>query len=243
MQNKTAIVTGGAKGYGAGIAKKLADAGWSVRITGRDQAALDKATEQFGVKSIQADVTSSEDWDRVFKTVLDEAGRVDVLVNNAGAGIAIRPLSEMSDAEIETSVAVNLFGALLGCKRAATVMKKQGSGTIINISSACQDYAWPGWSVYSAAKAGIAQASKCLYAELREHGVRVTTLSPSWGATEFTGVCDDLEGAPSQDPVIRAQCIKPEELGEAVLHVCNTPSHLEVLEYKLLPLVQEIMPM
>jgi NADP-dependent 3-hydroxy acid dehydrogenase YdfG len=122
-------------------------------------------------------------------------------------------------------------------------MKTQGSGTIVNVSSVCQNYAWPGFSVYSAAKAGLAQASRSLYCELREHGVRVTTLIPSWGATEFASVCDDLSEAPSQDPSIRARCTKPAELGEAVLHICNTPPHLEVLEYTLLPMVQEIVPM
>lgn len=243
MRNQTVIVTGGSKGYGAGIAEVLQRRGARVWITGRDRAALNAAEQRLGVKAIHADVTHGGDWDQVFETVLAEQGRVDVLVNNAGAAIAIKPLAEQSDDDIAQSIAVNLTGSLLGCRRAAPVMKKQGSGTIINVSSICQKYAWPGWSVYSAAKAGLAQASKSLYCELREYGVRVTTLIPSWGATEFAATTTDLAEAPSHDPDIRAKCIKPTELGDAVAHICETPAHLEVLEYTLLPMVQEIMPM
>ena len=243
MKNQVVIVTGGSKGYGAGIAAVLKGQGAKVWITGRDEVALVAAAQRLGVGSVVADVASGSDWDRVFETVLAAEGRVDVLVNNAGAAISIKPLAGQSDEDIARSIAVNLTGSLLGCKRAAAVMKGQGSGTIINVSSVCQKYAWPGWSVYSAAKAGLAQASKSLYCELRESGVRVTTLIPSWGATEFTSTTDDLVEAPSNDPAVRAQCTKPEELGEVVAHICNTPPHLEVLEYTVVPMVQEIMPL
>ncbi len=122
-------------------------------------------------------------------------------------------------------------------------MKKQRSGTIINISSICQKYAWPGWSVYSAAKAGLAKASQSLYLEVREHGVRVTTLLPSWGVTDFAGTTPDLDGAPTNDPEIREKCTKPEELGDVVAHICSLPKHLVALDYTLVPTIQEIMPL
>jgi len=243
LEGQTAIVTGGSKGYGAGIAEVLQQAGVKVWITGRDEKALKATAERLGVQAVVADVASGADWDRLFATVMAADGRVDILVNNAGAAISIKPLEVMADADIARGLAVNLTGSLLGCKRAAAVMKKQGSGTIINVSSVCQNYAWPGWSVYSGAKAGLAQASKSLYLELRPHGVRVTNLIPSWGVTEFTATTDDLAEAPSNDPAIRAKCTKPEELGEAVAHICATPAHLAVLEYTLVPMVQEIMPL
>lgn len=243
LNGMTVIVTGGSKGYGAGIARVLRRCGATVWITGRDATALGSAAEQFDVQGVVADVTSGADWDRLIQRVLDATGRLDVLVNNAGAAVSIKPLEEQSDDDIAQSIAVNLTGSLLGCRRAAPIMKKQGSGTIINVSSVCQRYAWPGWSVYSAAKAGLAQASKCLYAELREHRVRVTTLVPSWGATEFTSTTADLGDAPSRDADIRAKCTKPEELGDIVAHICSLPPHLEVLEYTVMPMVQEIMPL
>lgn len=243
LNGLTAVVTGGSKGYGRGIASVLKQQGAQVWITGRDEAAVKNTAQQFDLHGVVADVTKGTDWDKLIKEVLDTTGRIDVLVNNAGSATAIKPLSEQSDDDILRSISVNLTGSLLGCRRAARIMKNQRSGLIINISSVCQQYAWPGWSVYSAAKAGLAQASKSLYGELREYGVRVTTLVPSWGATEFTSSTSDLADAPSQNPDIRAKCTKPEELGEIVAHICSVPPHLVVMEYTVLPLVQEISPL
>jgi len=239
LSGKTAIVTGGAKGFGSGIAEALKQKGASVWITGRDESALVSTGNRLGVSWFQADVTSSADWDGLFEAVMTEAGSVDILVNNAGAAIRIAPLAEMTDDEINHSIAVNLTGAILGCQRAAKVMAQQKSGTIINVSSGCQRQAWPGWSVYSAAKAGLAQLSNCLYTELRENGVRVTTLIPSWGATEF------LQAANLSpfDPEVKAKCIQPDELGDLVVTICELPPHLELQDMTLWPLIQKIEPL
>jgi NAD(P)-dependent dehydrogenase (short-subunit alcohol dehydrogenase family) len=239
LSGKTAVVTGGARGYGAGIASALRQKGVRVWITGRDPVTLQNAAQQLGVEAICADVTSSEDWDRVCDGVLREAGRLDILVNNAGAGVRIVPLIEMTDEEILSSIMVNLTGAVLGCRRAARIMKEQRSGTIVNVSSVCQREAWPGWSVYSAAKAGLAQLSNCLYTEVRESNVRVTTLSPSWGATEFLGAA----GLVPFKPDLRAKCIQPEDLGDMVVTICELPPHLEIQDLTLWPLVQRVEPL
>jgi len=239
LQDRIAIITGGSKGYGAGIAEALARRGADVWIAARGQESLDAAAERLGVHGVRADVTRGDDWDRLFERVLGQAGRLDILVNNAGAGIRIAPLAEQTDAEIEQAVAVNLTSSLLGCRRAAAVMRQQGSGTIVNVSSACQCEAWPGWAAYSAAKAGLAQAGKCLYTELRAQGVRVTTIVPSWGATDFLRAAN----LPARDPQTAAKCIQPTELGKIVADICALPGHLEVQELILWPLVQEVVPL
>jgi NAD(P)-dependent dehydrogenase (short-subunit alcohol dehydrogenase family) len=239
LAGKTAIVTGGAKGYGEGIAAALAAKGVGVWITGRDMAALEAAAAKLGVHAFRADAALARDWDRLFEAVLGETGRLDVLVNNAGGGIRIAPVTDTTDEEIEQSIAINLTGAILGCRRAAQVMKQQRSGTIINVSSVCQKQAWPGWSVYSATKAGIAEFSDCLYTELREHGVRVTTLIPSWGATGFL----DAANLPPFSDDVAAQCIQPAELGDLVVTICELPAHLEIQDLTLWPLVQKVVPL
>lgn len=239
LSGKVAIVTGGSKGYGSGIAQSLQRKGVRVWITGREESALAATAGRLGVSWLQADVISPTDWDRVFDKVMGEAGRLDILVNNAGGALRIAPLAELADDEVHQSIAVNLTGPILGCRRAARVMGQQGSGTIINVSSACQEQAWPGWSVYSAAKAGLAQLSNCLYTELREKGVRVTTLIPSWGATEF------LEAANLSpfDAETSAKCIQPQELGDLVVTICELPPHLEMQDVRLWPLVQKVEPL
>ena len=123
---------------------------------------------------------------------------------------------------------------MLGSRRAAVIMQEQGSGLIVNIGSACSTHAWPGWSVYSAAKAGLLQFSRCLLTELRPHGVRVTSVLPSWGQTDFT------EGAnlPPREPQVLEKCIKPADLGQMIVQIAELPGHLVTEETRLWPMVQ-----
>ncbi len=239
LSSSTAIVTGGGKGYGSGIAEALKKNGASVWITGRDEKALEDVAGRIKVQHMKADVIEAGNWDRLIQSVMKKDGRIDILVNNAGAGIHIAPLEEQTDEEIEQSISVNLTGVLLGCKRVVPIMKQQRSGTIINISSVCARQAWPGWSVYSAAKSGIVQFSKCLYTELREWGVRVTTVVPSWGNTGFLKAANlkefDLETS--------VKSIQPIELGNLVVTICGLPAHLEIEDITLWPLVQKIEPL
>ena len=239
---KTALVTGGSKGYGAGIAEALHNAGAEVWITGRDAAALKTVSTRLGVHAVKADVTRGKDWDRAIAAVMKATGRLDILVNNAGNGGLIAPAADQTDASIEATIRSNLIGAMLGCRRAAPIMIRQKSGTLVNISSVCALYAWPGWSIYTAAKAGLSHFGHGLYTELRPHGVRVTTLTPSWGATEFVAA-SNIQGHPSSTEEIRRQCIQPLELGAIVVQLCEQPAHLAVPDMTVQPLVQEIVPM
>ena len=239
LKDMVAIVTGAAGGYGKGIATVLRDCGAKVWITDINPDALEAAKSELGVNGMVANSASGEDWDKLFDKVMAEDGRVDILVNNAGGAFEIKPLDEQSDEGIALSVTVNLTGKILGCKRAAKVMKAQKSGTIINVSSVCARQAWPGWSTYSAAKGGVLDLSKCLYTELREYGVRVTTVMPSWGATKFT---DNANLGP-RDAETLSKCIKPTELGELMAYIASLPQHLEMQDVTLLPTVQQIEPL
>ncbi|HVU22918.1 MAG TPA: SDR family oxidoreductase [Opitutus sp.] len=239
LSSQIALVTGGAKGFGRGIAAALRAAGARVYITGRDQSALAAAARDLDVAALTADATSPGDWDRVLARVVGDAGRIDILVNNAGGGVKIAPTEEQTDESIAAAIALNLTSALYGCRRVAPLLRRQRSGTIVNLSSSCAHHAWPGWGIYGAAKAGLNQFSKSLYLELREHGVRVTTISPSWGATQFT----DAAGLGARDPAVLAQSIQPSELGRLVVEICTLPPHLCVQETILWPMVQEVNPL
>lgn len=239
LQRQIALVTGGAKGFGYGIAQQLAVAGARVWITGRDEAALARAARELGVQALRADATSGADWDRVVATLRQATGRIDILVNNAGGGIRIAATEEQTDESIAAAVALNFTGAVFGCRRVAPVMRAQGAGIIVNISSVAAHHAWPTWGVYGAAKAALNHFSKSLYLELRPHGVRVTTISPSWGATEFT----DAAGLGPRDAATLARCIHPAELGRAVVAACALPPHLCVQETILWPMIQDVNPL
>jgi NADP-dependent 3-hydroxy acid dehydrogenase YdfG len=239
LNSQVAIVTGGAKGYGLGITAALLEAGALVFITGRDQATLDREAARLGATAIVADATSRTDWDRVIATVLEAAGRIDILVNNAGGGVLIAPTAEQTDEAIDEAIALNLTSAIYGCRRVAPLFIAQKSGIVVNISSIVAHHVWPGWSIYAAAKCGLNQFSKGLYQELRPHGARVTTITPSWGVTEFT----DAAGLDARDADTLARCIKPAELGRLVADACALPAHLCIQETILWPTVQEVSPM
>ena len=236
---KTALVTGGSKGFGTGITAALKSAGAKVWITGRNEAALRSSAEKIGVDWIQADATIAADWDRALETVIKSTGKLDILVNNAGGGIKNAATEDQTDDSIAEVIALNLTGVILGCRRVAKIMRTQGNGIIINISSVAGHHAWPTWGVYGAAKAGLNHFSKSLYGELRPYGVRVTTITPSWGATDFT----DAAGIGPHDAETLARCIQPEEIGQMVVDHCVLPPHLCVQETILWPMVQEVNPL
>ncbi len=242
LQNQVAIVTGGSKGYGAGIARQLKECGARVWITGRDETALNATAKEIGVNAVCADATVPADWDKLFNIVLGETGRIDILVNNAGAGLKIAPFEEQTDESLEAIVALNLTSAMYGWRRVAPVMKKQNTGVIINISSGCAIHAWPGWGAYSGAKAGLNQASHSLYTELRPYGIRVTTITPYWGATDFVTAAG-ITGHPAGEGEIRAKCMQPEEMGNLVVQICELPAHLVIPDLTVQPMIQEIVPM
>lgn len=236
MMDHVVIITGGSRGFGAGIAEAFSREGARVWITGRDEAKLRAVAGRIGATPFVADVADGAAWDRLIESVMRQDGRLDVLVNNAGEGVAIAPASEQTDEAMARSLASNLTGAMLGSRRAAAIMRRQGGGLIVNIGSACSTHAWPGWSVYSAAKAGLLQFSRCLLTEMRPHGVRVTSVLPSWGQTDFT------EGAnlPPRDADVLAKCISPADLGTLLVQVARMPAHLVTEEIKLWPMVQPL---
>ena len=232
-----AIVTGGGSGFGKGISAALASAGAKVWITGRNHDKLVAAARKIGAKAFVADASNGGDWDRL----LAEVGDVDVLVNNAGFAGKIAPLAEQDDADIAAVIATNLTGAIMGSSRVARIMTKRRRGVIVNISSVCALHAWPGWSVYTAAKAGLLKFSHALHTEMRPYGVRVSCLIPSWGQTDFNRAAG-ISGA-SEDPKLAKECISPSELGKIVADLVALPDHLTVPELVVQPMIQEITPM
>lgn len=238
LSNKIALVTGASSGFGAGIVKHLSKAGAKVYIAARNAGKLESVAKETAAFPIVADITDPNDWDKVFEIIIKENNHLDILINNAGSGGSIRPINEQDDTNIIHTIQTNLTGAILGSKRAAAVMKKQHSGTIVNISSVCSFEAWPGWSVYGAAKAGLEQFTRHLYVEMRPYGIKATILIPSWGATNFN-INANIE--PFTSDVI-GKVIQPDDIGKIVADICKLPDHLIIPEMILLPMTQEIIP-
>ncbi|MCU0963134.1 MAG: SDR family oxidoreductase [Pirellulaceae bacterium] len=190
VRDKIVIITGGSSGFGLETARLLLELQASVVITGRDPQRLAAAAEDLAsdrLVAVQADAVRTADWQKVIHAARDRFGRVDVLVNNHGAGIKIAPVENLDDGDLETILDVNLTSVIKGCREVIKVMKPQGSGQIVNVSSGCAHYSWPQWAVYTAAKAGMVGFTRCLHKEMAEWGGKATCFIP--GAAR-TGFCD-----------------------------------------------------
>lgn len=240
MQNikgQVVVITGGTSGYGKATARRFYGAGAQVIITGLNQQALEQAAgEMPGIAAHRSDATVWADWQALFDAVMAQHGRVDVLVNNAGGGVAILDTVDQQVATVDHIIALNLNSVAYGCMIFGKQMQAQGRGTIINISSACATEAWPKFSVYAAAKAGVVSLSKGLYTELRPYGVRVTVVIPGAGDTGFS------RGAGLAEPPV-PYALKGEDVAEAILHICQMPQHAAVEEYRLWGMDQEVIPL
>ena len=121
------------------------------------------------------------DWKTVIGQTLDRFGRLDVLINNHGAGVKIAEVEEMSDDDIQTVLDVNLASVIKGCREVIPVMKRQGRGQIINVSSGCAYHSWPKWAIYTAAKDGMVGFTRCLHLEMAALGRQGDVVHPGRG--------------------------------------------------------------
>lgn len=195
MENvtKTALVTGASRGIGKAIALALAAKGYAVAVNyAGSQAAAEAAKDEIIAAggqafTIQGDVSKSEDVDRIFKTIKEEFGQLDVLVNNAGItrdGLLLRMKEENWDAVIST----DLKSDFLTTKAAAQMMMRKKKGAIINIASVVGIMGNAGQANYAAAKAGVIGLTKATAKELAGRNIRVNAVAPGFIATDMTDV-------------------------------------------------------
>ena len=189
LQRKAALVTGASKGIGAGIAEELAAAGAAVVVnyvsdrTGADSV-VDAITASGGhAIAIQADVAKSADVARLFERTKESFGSLDILVNNAGVYQAM-PVAELTEDEFHREINVNLLGPMLVIRESLRYFGPEG-GSIINIGSVASRVHSPGYSIYSASKAGLDAVTGVLSKELAPRGIRVNSVNP--GATLSEG--------------------------------------------------------
>ena len=126
------------------------------------------------------------------------------------------PIEEMDDDINRRIIDLNLTSAIMSCRTFTPQFKKQGYGKIINVSSACDRRSWPGWSVYSAAKAGVNAFTKCLYTELRPHGIAVTLLVPGGSNTGFQAAATGVDKFEWDEEL----AVRPEHFADMVYQTC-----------------------
>jgi NAD(P)-dependent dehydrogenase (short-subunit alcohol dehydrogenase family) len=228
LKGKIAVVTGGTRGIGKAIARRLAADGAKVAICGRNPEHLARAAKELSVFGATADVSHIEDVRGFFSAVDREFGALDILVNNAGAGL-YRKVGDMTPEEWHRNIDLNLNGAFYCAHEAVVRMRARGSGFIVNISSLAGRNAFSGGAGYNASKFGLNGFTEALMLDHRYDGIRVSSIMPGSVATEFSG---DPDKAPEADTSWK---VAAEDVAEAVVLVLTMPERTMVSRIEMRP--------
>ncbi len=226
LKDKVAIVTGASRGIGAATARTFAGLGAKVVLTARSADAIDALADEIrtggGAAVARAgDVTRYGDVEAVVAAATAAFGRLDVLVNNAGL---IEPIARLADSEPEAWAAafeVNAKGVYHGLRAALPVMRAQGGGVVVNVSSGAAVNPLEGWSHYCAGKAAALMLTRCADREYGEAGIRVVGLSPGTVATEMQVAirASGINPVSQLDPAVH---IPPEWAARAIAWLCTS---------------------
>jgi 3-oxoacyl-[acyl-carrier protein] reductase len=217
LAGKNALVTGASRGIGRAIAEELSRAGASVVLgyrSGREEA--EELAASIGGRALQADVSDPDEA----KRLVEEAGEVHVLVNNAGVtrdGL----LARMPDDDWRTVIETNLSSVFYTCRAVARGMMKRRSGAIVNVSSVVGLHGNPGQTNYSASKAGIIGFTKALARELGNRGVRANVVAPGYVDTRLTDVLPEGVKSAMLASTPLGRFGEPSDVAGAVRFLCS----------------------
>lgn len=228
LKNKVALITGGSKGIGLGIAEAMMAAGMRVAITSRSQdSANEAAHELFKIGEgeaigISADVRSYEAQEQAVKIVLDKWGQLDVLIANAGVG-HFASIEDLTPEQWDATIDTNLTGVFYSIKAAVDALKAS-QGYIITVASLAGTNFFAKGSAYNASKFGLVGFTQAVMLDLRDYGIKTTTIMPGSVATYFN------DHTPSEADSWK---IQPEDLGQLTIdllkmHPRTLPSKVEV---------------
>ncbi|MEO1274518.1 MAG: glucose 1-dehydrogenase [Pseudomonadota bacterium] len=221
LKDKTAIVTGGASGFGLGIARAFVAAGAKVIVADINGEAAHEAASEIGATAQQVDVSIGSS----VRAMAEAAGPIDILVNNAGITHLPMPMEEVAEEEFDRVFAVNAKSVYLTARAFVPAMKAAKRGAILNIASTAGLSPRPNLNWYNASKGWMITATKAMAVELAPHGVRVNALCPVAGETPL------LKSFMGEDtPEMRAKFLAtipigrfstPEDMGAAALYLCS----------------------
>jgi NAD(P)-dependent dehydrogenase (short-subunit alcohol dehydrogenase family) len=230
LDGKFALVTGGGKGIGRAIAKRLAAEGARVTVLGRDGAALARTAQEIGGKSLIADVTDAS----ALSAAITAAGPLDILINNAGAALS-KPFLDHQESEWHEMLSVNLLSAVTGCRLVLPGMMARGWGRIVNVASTAGLKGYTYTAAYCAAKHAVIGLTRALALELARSQVTVNAVCPGFTDTELVARAVEVIEARTGRSAAQARAaltrfnpqnrlVEPDEVAEAVVFLCRNES-------------------
>jgi NAD(P)-dependent dehydrogenase (short-subunit alcohol dehydrogenase family) len=223
LDGKTAVITGGNSGIGLATAQRFIQEGAYVFIFGRSQSEVDKAVKDIGnnVAGVQGDVTNLEDLDRLYATVKQQKGRIDILFANAGLWEFVR-FGEITEAHFDKLFNVNVKGLLFTVQKALPLLQEGGS--IILTASGAGSKGFEGGSVYSATKAAIRSFARSWTVDLKHRKIRVNVISPGVIETPMSAELSEQLKTILVNTTPLGRMGRPDEIAKAVLFLASDDS-------------------
>ena len=242
MPPRVAFVTGASSGFGATIARRYASAGVRVVAAARRVDRLSVLVDEFGEDLIfdsGLDVRDRDAIEQLVASLPPEFAEVDVLVNNAGLALGLKPAQEADLDSWEQMIETNCTGLVYVTRALLPGMVARRRGHVVNLGSIAGTYPYPGGNVYGATKAFVHQFSLNLRADLHGTGIRVTCIEPGLvGGTEFSEVRFGGDAERAAGVYAGTQALNPEDIASAVEWVTSQPDHVNVNVLELMPVVQ-----
>jgi hypothetical protein len=240
IDGRVALVTGASSGIGEATAEALADGGARVALAARREGELQALADRIEADGGEAlvvptDVTDDAQIEEMIETTVEEFGRLDVLVNNAGV-MLLEPLAEADPANLQQMVEVNLLGLMKATHAALPVMLEQGSGHIVNISSVAGREASQTASGYNATKFGVNGFSEAVRKEVTDEGIRVTVVEPGYVETELQEhIPSEMVKERAAEMAEQMEVLQSEDIARAVRYAVAQPQHVSVNELLIRP--------
>ena len=231
LDGQVVIVTGASAGIGEASVRMLAREGATVVLVARRKARLDQLKQEIEALggpalSVEADITSADDRQRIVQETMTVFGRIDALVNNAGYGQR-GPIEIVPVEAIRQNFETNLFSLIALTQLVIPIMRQQGAGRIVNISSVAGRVASPLSSVYDATKHALEAISDGLRGELAQFGIKVVIIEPGFIVTEFLGVADEVSREViEQDSPYAASIARRNESMKRLRKMAGTPDDI-----------------
>ncbi len=234
------FITGATSGFGRATARRFAEAGWSLVLSGRRLERLQELQTELGAKVpvhiATLDVRDAAAVQQMVAALPEAFRRVTVLVNNAGLALAPEPAQKVALEDWHTMIDTNITGLVNVTHALLPTLVEIGKGTsIINIGSVAGEWPYPGGHVYGATKAFVKQFSFNLRCDLVSTGVRVTDIAPGMAETEFTLVRTKGNQAASDALYSTTTPLSAEDIAEQIFYVATLPAHININRLEIMP--------